>query len=167
MKSLFIVILALASVATESQASIVIGLPVRPVNERLSYVISSKAPRPGAPTTRLVVQRSGAVIKSVCRAVLRRPCTSKLVTTLPLREMNIIETLIRDARLGEIVNRSFGVHCLAFSLEQKTLTADNGRVFLREVDSVCPAGERVNVSAAATRLIQKLERLFKLSLKLG
>jgi hypothetical protein len=129
-------------------------------NVRLSYVQSPISLRPGAPVTTLTVNSQGAVVGQVCRAVAVNPCRTTQVTTLSPNEIDTIDSLIEEARSGQIVVKDTGIRCLAMGTDKKTLTADNGKVFLLEESVICPASEKVNTSPAAAELIQKLNDLY-------
>lgn len=152
MKHLLMVVVALFAVS-QSNAAV--------SDARLSYVIGPKGRVAGAKTTTLTVDARGNVSTEVCQAVYPKPCSTTQVKVLSHREMNIINSLIEDARNGEIVTRTSGsFHCLAIGFEQKTLTADNGKVFLSRSDVICPSKFIVNTTAAASELVIKLEALY-------
>ncbi len=108
----------------------------------------------------LTVTSKGRVLEMTCRAV-RKPCETKLVAILDRNEMEVIETLIDDARDGEIVSNSPRFHCLAMNIGVDTYTADNGKILLAAGAVPCPTHTSRNVSPAAEKLIEKLRNLRK------
>lgn len=116
----------------------------------------------GGARTSLTVSRKGHVIETTCRAV-RKPCDTKLVAILDRNEMEVIETLIDDARDGEIVSNSPRFHCLAVNFGVDTYTADNGKILLSSAAVPCPTHTSRNVSPAAGKLIEKLRELRSLA----
>lgn len=106
----------------------------------------------------LTVTNKGRVLEMTCRAV-RKPCETKLVAILDRNEMEVIETLIDDAREGEIVSNSPRFHCLAVNFGVDTYTADNGKILLSSAAVPCPTHTSRNVSPAAGKLIEKLRNL--------
>lgn len=116
----------------------------------------------GGARTTLTVVGNGRVLEQVCREG-RKGCKTDLVAILDRNEMEVIETLIDDARHGEIVVNSPRFHCLAINLGVDTYTADNGKILLSSAAVPCPTRTSRNVSPAAGKLVEKLRHLRSLA----
>lgn len=150
MKNLFLALAAIIFVTATAQATSLHPDTFR--HYRLSAVESpliNSAIHGGNRTTRMEVQANGNVELTVFKGA-RKEFGPVVVKTLANEEMATIETLITAAATGETKHWT-GPVCLAISTRTRSVTADDGKVFVRSGAFPCGA-PTYNDSKAATEL---------------